>query len=134
MMAFQFICCQGVLYIGTIIIKPYFFGRLSFAEKQHICFYALSIEDTCRQTQDSMQIEILQQAFTDCFACSGLKEDIVRKYHSCTTTCFEHKHHVLKEIQLVVLGLHIEIRTVDVHRAGRASSKRRIGEYHIDKG
>ena len=33
---------------------------LSFAEKQHIGFYALRIENTCRQAQNSMQIEILQ--------------------------------------------------------------------------
>ena len=31
-----------VLYIGTIIIEPYFFGRLSFTEKQHIGFHSLA--------------------------------------------------------------------------------------------
>ena len=60
MMPFQFVGGKRMLDVCTVIVKPYFFGRLSFAEKQHIGFYALRIKDTCRQAQNSMQIEILQ--------------------------------------------------------------------------
>lgn len=60
MMPFQFIGGKRMLYVCTVIVKPYFFGWLSFAEKQHVGFYALRIENPCRQAQDSMQIEILQ--------------------------------------------------------------------------
>ena len=80
-----------------------------------------------------MQIEILQQAFADSLTSSGFKKDIVRKYHSSTSSGFEHKHHVLEEVQLVILGLDIEIWAVDVHRTSRASTERRIGKYYIHK-
>ena len=60
--------------------------------------FTLSIENTSGQAQDGMKVEILQQAFTDSFTCSGLKKDIVRKHHSSTSSGFEHKHHVLEEV------------------------------------
>ena len=54
MMPFQFVGGKRMLYVCTVIVKPYFFGWVSFAEKQHVGFYALRIENTCRQAQDSM--------------------------------------------------------------------------------
>ena len=48
MMPFQFIGGKRMLYICTVVVKPYFLGRLSFAEKQYVGFYALGIENTCR--------------------------------------------------------------------------------------
>ena len=40
---------------------------------------------------------------------------------------------MLEEVQLVILGLDIEIWAVDIHRTSRASTERRIGKYYIHK-
>lgn len=47
---------------------------------------------------------------------------------------FEHQHHVLKKVQLIVLRFYIEIRAVNIHRTCWTSTERRIGKYYIYKG
>ena len=49
------------------------------------------------------------------------------------TSGLKHQHHVLQEVQLIILCLYIEIRTVDIDRASRACSEWRICKYHIYK-
>lgn len=40
---------------------------------------------------------------------------------------------MLKEVELIVLCLHIEVRAIDVHRPCRTSTERRVGKDDIDQ-
>ena len=78
-----------------------------------------------------MQIEVRKKAFTDSLASTTLKENVVRQYHGSTATHFQHEHHVLKKVQLIVLRLDIEVGAVKLHRPGRTLTERRIGKDNI---
>ena len=133
MMTFEFVGGESMLDICPIIIEPDFFCRLPFRKEQNICFYALGIEYACRQAENGVQIKIRQQLLSYSFTCPTFKKNIVRQYYSCTASGFKHQHHVLKEVQLIIFCIHIEIRTVDIDRTCRACSEWRICKYHIYK-
>ena len=95
--------CQCVLDASTVVVEPDILGRFTFLEEKNIGFDTLSIEDTSRETENGMQVEVLQEFLADGLASTALKEYVIRQYHSGTTAIFEHDHHVLKEVQLIVL-------------------------------
>ena len=78
-----------------------------------------------------MKIEVREKAFADSLAGATLKEHIVRKHHCGTAAILQHQHHVLEEVKLVVLGLYIEVLSVQVHRTCWTLTERRIGKNHI---
>ena len=122
-----------MLDICTIIIEPDLFCRLSFRKEQDIGFHALGIKYTCRQAENGVQIKIRQQLLSYCFTGTSFKKNIVRQYYSCTASGLKHQHHVLQEVQLIILCLYIEIRTVDIDRTSRTRSEWRVCKYHIYK-
>ena len=73
----------------TIVIEPNIFGRCAFGEEQHIGFHTLRVEDAGWQTQDSVQIEVLQQLFTNRLSGIAFKQHIIRQHDSCTTAILQ---------------------------------------------
>ena len=78
-----------------------------------------------------MEIEIRQEFLADRLSCVAFKKYIVWQDYCCTSASFEHQHHMLKEVELVVLGFNIEVWTIDFNRTGRACAKWRVGKDDI---
>ena len=59
-----------------------------------------------------MEIEIRQEFLADGLSCVAFKKYIVWQDYCCTSASFEHQHHMLKEVELVVLGAHVFLAQV----------------------
>ena len=68
-----------------------------------------------RKAKDGVEIEVCEEAFADGLTGIALKKHIVREHHGCPSAHLGRQHHVLEEVQLVVLGLHVEIGAIDLH-------------------
>ena len=133
MMPLQFVGSKSMFDVCTIVVEPNLFCGLPLGKKQHIGLHPLRIKYTGRQTEDSVQVEIREQFLAYRFAGTTFKKYIIRQYHGGAASHSKHQHHVLEKVQLIVLCLHIEIRTIQFHRTGRSLPERRVCKYHIHK-
>lgn len=68
----EWICFEGEVHIGSKIIDPELIGpgftsAGPVVKKEHVCFYALSIENPCWEAQQGVDVAVLKQLFSHDF-------------------------------------------------------------------
>jgi hypothetical protein len=91
---------QGEVFIGAQIVNPHLrrrrFFRCWFAVKEKdVRLHTLRVEDAGRKTQQCVNVGLLQQFTTDCFAGAAFEEDVIRNNDCGAAVLLQHAEDVL---------------------------------------
>src|SRR5205814_7429571 len=98
---------QRELLVGAEIVDPHLLGPrflrswLPF-EEDHVRLHSLCVEDASGQTQERVDLALLQQLAPNLLASPALEEDVVRHHYGRTAMDLQHRLHMLDEIELLV--------------------------------
>ena len=104
------------VHVGPQVVDPQrlrprlFLGGLG-VEEQDVGLHALGIEDASRQSQQRVNVALLQQVAAHRFAGPALEQHVVRHDDGTAAVDFEQRLDVLHEVELLVLRGRPEILT-----------------------
>ena len=84
-------------------------ARRLLVEEQHIRLDALGVEDAGRQSQQGVDVALVQQLATDRFAGTAFEQHIVRHHHRRFAVDRQDGLDVLHEVELLVRGRYPEV-------------------------
>jgi hypothetical protein len=121
--AFQRFLFQSEVVICAQIVNPELFRPRLFTcglaiEEQHIRFHTVGVKDAGRQTQQSMNVSLLQQLPADGLASASFEENIVWYDDGGPAMLLENGEDVLEEVELFVACRCPEIVTVNLPGRG----------------
>ena len=142
------ILLEGEMLVCPQIVDPELLGpwlllRGLTVEEKDIRLHPLSIEDAGGESQERMDIGLLEKLPPDRLPCPSLEEDIIRQHHGGAAMLLEDREDVLEEVELLVACAGPEVVTVDREGVLRLLSvspddcdaaflsKGRIGQNHV---
>ena len=144
---------EGIFLQGEMLVRPQiidpellgprFFLRGLAVEEEDVRLHSLGVEDPGGESQQRMDIGLLEKLPADCLPCPSLEEDIIRKHHGGAAMLLEDREDVLEEVELLVACAGPEVIAVDREGVLRLLSigsddrntaffpKGRIGKNHV---
>ena len=112
------------MLVGSEIVDPELLGPRCFAgrllvEEENVGFHALRIEQAGRQTQERVDLALVQQLAADGLACAAFEEHVVRHHDRRPAVLLQQGFDVLEEVELLVGGRRPEVVALDDFRFPR---------------
>src|SRR6266511_6299034 len=122
--ALQWIGFQGEMFVGSEVVDPELLGPRRFTgrlliEEEDVRFYALRIEQAGRQTQQGMDLALVQQLSANRLPCPALEKNIVRNHDRRPAVLLQQRFDVLEKIEILVRGRRPKIIALDNFRLTR---------------
>jgi len=145
---FEGILFEGEMLVRPQIIDPELLGPRLFlcgltVEEKDIRLHSLGVEDPGGESQQRMDIGLLEKFPADRLPCPTLEEDIIGEHHGGAAMLFENCEDVLEEVELLVARAGPEVVAVDREgilrlltvctddRNATFLPKGRVGQHHV---
>ena len=147
--ALQRVGLQCEVHVGAQVVDPQLAGPRGFGggllvEEQHVRLHALGVEQAGGQTQQGVDVAVVQQLPAYRFAGAALEQHVVRQHQGRAAILLQQRLHVLDEIELLVRSGGPEIVALDRvafladlalfsdNRRAALLAEGRIGQHHVE--
>jgi hypothetical protein len=120
-LALQRVFHEGEVLVGAKVVdpellRPRFFLRGFAVKEEDVRFHALGAEDAGGQSQQGVDVGLVEQFTADGFPGSAFEEHVVRQHHGSSTMHLEDGEDVLEKVELLVAGAVPEVLPIDGQR------------------